>query len=214
MYPGPGAAARASQSRRLLARLLAGSFLSGVLAFATTGGVAIASGETGSVAVVGLPLAIQLECFGCPFTPSAPSSGQISGLDGVNPYDVTWTNATLSVNGRYSSTCSGGVWALATVDSADATISGIQMRYVNAATGAVSTWAVTVRLTFTGLITAAAFEPATQQITITGGPSTISIVNLGIAGVMPLVPSIPPPVCPNTATTFTASGTFLTLGAG
>jgi hypothetical protein len=55
--------------------------------------------------------------------------------------------------------------------------------------------------------------PLTEQISIAGGPSPISVSNLSIPGSMALVPSAPTVPCPNGTQTFTANGTFLTLGA-
>jgi hypothetical protein len=214
MYPAWGAAARASHRRRLLARLLSVSFLSSVLALLSTQNVARATGaDTGSVTVQGLQVTLQLDCpVSCPAPSfSATSAGDIAGVDGTQPYDAVWTSASMSGSMGYTSTCISQAWPGAQV-SGSATIQGVQLRYGPSLPLVTST--ATVTLTFNGYIGEGAFTPLTQWITITGGPSSISVNNFpGIPGSMALVPSAPVVLCPKGVQTFTANGTFLTLGA-
>ncbi|HXA29073.1 MAG TPA: hypothetical protein VN193_10055 [Candidatus Angelobacter sp.] len=166
------------------------------------------------MAVTGLQVSVQLGCVSCPLNFSATSSGNIAGVDGTTPYDATWTALNMSATGTYGSSCAGpvtggvpAVWTGAALQPSTATVQGVQLHY------GTSTFTATVTLTFGGNIVEGAFVPATKQIDITGGPSPISVVNQGIPGSMPIIPPVPTVPCPTGTQTFTANGTFLTLGA-
>jgi hypothetical protein len=169
--------------------------------------------ERASVHVVAMPLLVQLNCASCLFDVVATSSGDITGVDGTTPYEVTWTpppvvGATnLAGTILYGSSCLNLVWTGASLRSSTVTIQGASLRY------GTSTYAATVTLTFLGTIVEGLFSPATSKIDINGGPIPISIlVTLG-PGAMAAVRT--PPVatsCPTGTQTFTASGSFLTLG--
>jgi hypothetical protein len=161
------------------------------------------------VAVTGLLVAIQLDCAGCQLNFSATSSGEIAGFDGTTAYDATWTSLTMTATGgSYASTCVGPAWRGAAIAPSPATIQGVQLRY-----GSATYASATVTLTFGGDIVAGVFAPATKQIDISAGPVAISVINQGIRGGLPIVPPVPTVPCGPVIQTFTADGTFLTLGA-
>jgi hypothetical protein len=183
---------------------------------AATGEVAAAGAETGSVAVTGMQLTMQLDCGPrCPVAFSATSSGEIAGVNGTMAYGATWTSTSVSGTVWYGSSCIGplsagvpAVWDEAIIQPSTATIQGVQLQY-----GTSTYSGGTVTLSFGGTIVAGALAPATTQIDIAAGPVAITVVNQGIRGTMPIAPPIAPVPCIGSIQTFTADGTFLTLGA-
>jgi hypothetical protein len=184
--------------------------MSGAVALGTPATAHAAVADAGSVEVSGLPLALQLSCTViCNFPVSATSSGVISGVDGTTPFTVSWTDppigsTNLSGTIAYSSGCLNVAWTGAALSSSSVTISGATLTY---GTGVYS---ASVMLHFGGTIDPGLFVPMTNQVVITGGPSTIDIAYLGVPGVLPTVPTSPPVSCPGGTETFTASGVFLT----
>jgi hypothetical protein len=203
-------------SRRLLWRMLAVSTLAGALALTTTGiEVRAAATATGSVEVSGLSVPVQLSCPGaCSFSSSATSTGAIAGVDGTTPFAAEWTQAPLAATIGYVSTCitvnTTSTWRGATVTGGStATISGVTLVY-----GGTTYTNAGVTLGFQGVINEGVFASLTTIASITGGPSQIDIYlpAEGAPGAMALIPGSVMVPCPGGVQTFTASGSFLTLG--
>jgi hypothetical protein len=190
------------------------SLLTGALTLGITGtGARAVTPESGTVHVVGLPLIVRLECASCSFSVLATSVGDIAGIDGSTAYEVLWPQQAGTLNNfsgtiSYGSSCAAGtVWAGAALTTSTAVVTGALLNY-----GGVS-YPATVTFTFTGLIVPGAFEPVTSQVQIDGGPFRILFGVLRGTGAMATVPT--PPVATSCVTgtqTFTASGSFLTLG--
>lgn len=207
--------ARARVSRRTAPGVLAMAFAVVALVSLSMPARAGTVAVNGSIEVAELPLQIYLQCTGCLLSGSAISSGAISGVDGTNPFEVSWTDTgspNFSISGSYNSTCEGPAWAGAQINNggATATVSGLTLDY-NGATYVNAS----VKITFLGQITDAAFLPLTQSVEIDGGPQPISLYVpvLGDAGYLAAVPLTAPTLCPSALPqTLSASGTFLTLG--
>lgn len=213
MHPAFDAVGRARTSRRMAQGSLVMAVLSATLALVSTSVPARAAAVvSGAIEVSALPLPVNLSCTGCPLGGSASSSGDISGVDGTTAFEASWVNtgsASFSISGTYDSGCAADAWGGAQINGGSAaTVAGVSLVY-----GGVTYSNASVKITFLGAITEGDFAPITETVEIDGGPHAISVFvpEAGDPGSLATVPMTPPSLCPGSQT-FSATGTFVTLG--
>jgi hypothetical protein len=197
--------------RAVLAVLL--FVLAGVMAPFTTSTVARASTEVGVVNVT-WQFTYTYGCTGCGAAYVGSSSGHISGVDtNGTPYDLLWPNpagttgalTNLSMNIGTTIVCRPA--PLGGTMSGTFTISGANLVY------GTSVRTATITASFGGLIEGDTVVADVTDLSITGGPSTISILTTQSVGALQMVPTTPVAAACVLGTTqgFAVSGPILTL---